>query len=85
MALGARLFNSRQQLLDHVGRLDAGQPLVEALVAVGEPLVVEAQQVQHGGVEVADVDGVLDDVVGELVGLAVDRAPASSRRRPSTW
>src|SRR3954470_3493453 len=62
---------SRQERLDHAGRLDAGQALVEPLMAVGEPLVVEAEQVQHGGVEVADVDGVLDDVVRELVRLAV--------------
>ena len=73
-----------QQLLDHLRRLDAGQLLVEPLVAVREPLVVEAQQVQHRGVEVVDVDRVLDDVVGEVVGLAVDRARPASRRRPST-
>ena len=74
----------RQQLLDHLRRLDAGQPLVEALVPDAEPLVVEAEQVQHRGVEVADVDRVLDDVVGEVVGLAVDRAALRCRRRPST-
>ena len=54
--------------------LDAGEPLVEALVAVGEPLVVEAEQLQRGRVEVADVNRVLDDVVGKVVGLAVDLA-----------
>ena len=74
-----------EELLDHVRRLDAGQPLVEPLVAEREALVVEAQQVQHRGVEVADVDRVLDDVVGEIVGLAVDRARPRRRRRPSTW
>src|SRR5205807_986502 len=45
----------RQQLLDDPRRLDAGEAHVEALVADGEALVVEAEQVQHGGVEVADV------------------------------
>ena len=50
------------------------KPLVEPLVAVSEPAMVEAQKLQHGGVEVADVHRVLDDVVREFVGLAVDRA-----------
>src|SRR5262245_18058773 len=63
-----------QELVDHVRFLDAGEPLVQALVAVAEAAVVVAEQVQDGGVEVADVDGVLDDVVGEVVGLAVDGA-----------
>jgi len=39
---------------DHTGVLGAGEPEVEAEVANGEPLVVEAEQAQHGGVEVAD-------------------------------
>ena len=51
------------QFLDHLRRLDAGQPLVEALVAVRESFVIEAQQVQHRGVEIADVHRVFDDVV----------------------
>ena len=76
---------SGQEWLDHVRRLDAGQALVEPLVAISEPAMVEPQKLEHGGVEVADVDGVFDDVVGEVVGLAVDRARPRSRRRPSTW
>ena len=53
-----------------------GQPEVAALVAVGEPLVVDAQQVQHRGVQVVDVHDVVDGVVAELVGRAVARCPA---------
>ena len=56
------------------GLFHAGQPLVEALVFVGEPFVIDAEQVQHGGVEIVNVDRVFDDVVGEVVGFAVDRA-----------
>ena len=48
-----------------------GQAEVAALEAEGEPLVVDAQQVEHRGVQVVDVDHVLDGVVAELVGLAV--------------
>ena len=36
-----------------------------------EALVVDAEQVQHRGVQVADVDDVLDGVVAEFVGRAV--------------
>ena len=62
---------SGENLLHHPGRLDAGQPHVEALVLDREPVVVDAEQVQHRGVQVVDVDDVLDRVVAELVGRAV--------------
>src|ERR1043165_1400811 len=65
---------SRQQRLDDLGLLHAGELGVEALVAVGQALVVEAELVEDRRVEVADVDGILDDVVAEVVGLAVDVA-----------
>ena len=51
-----------------------GQAEVAALEAVGQPGVLDPQQVQDRGVEVVDLDRVLDDVVGEVVGLAVDEA-----------
>ena len=35
---------SGQQRLDHMGRLDAGEPLLEPLVAETESLVVEAEE-----------------------------------------
>src|SRR5262249_6943917 len=63
----------RHQLLDHLRWLDTRQPLVQPLVLERELLVVDAEQVKHRGVEVVDVARVLDDVVTEVVGLAVDR------------
>ena len=39
--------------------MHVGQPEVAALEAVGQPLVVEAEQVQDRGVQVVDVDLVL--------------------------
>ncbi len=60
------------KFFDHPGGFDAGQALVEPLIAEREPLMVETQEPEHRGVEVVDVNGVLDDVVGELVGFAVD-------------
>ena len=58
----------------HHAAVDIGQPEVAAAVAVGQPLVVDAQQVQDRGVQVVDVDAVLDGVHAELVGGAVGRS-----------
>ncbi len=76
MGLGEDVLDDRAV---HVGQAE-----VAALEAVGQPLVVDAQAVQDRGVQVVDVDRLLGDVVAEVVGLAVDRCPASRRRRPST-
>ena len=51
-----------------------GQPHVAAAEAVGQPLVVDAQQMQHRGVQVVDLDLVFDGVVAVVVGGAVDGA-----------
>jgi hypothetical protein len=45
--------------------------MIPSLIAEREPPVVDAQQVQHGGVQVMYVDRVLGDVVAEVVGFAV--------------
>src|SRR5262245_12517886 len=50
------------------------QAEVAAAEIVGEALVVNAEAVEDGGVEVIDVDGVLGDVVAEVIGAAVDNA-----------
>src|SRR5712672_717611 len=48
---------------------------VAALGAVDELGVIEAKQVQDGGVQVVDVDGILDGVEAELIAPA-QREPA---------
>src|SRR5579883_711862 len=50
------------------GALYVRQAEIPAAVAVGQPLVVDAEQVQDGGVQVVDVDPVLDRVHPDLVG-----------------
>ena len=40
--------------------MDIGQPIVAALEQERQPLVIEAEQVQERGVEIVDVDFVLD-------------------------
>ena len=64
----ARLYPSAEDVLHHVRRLDARKPKIESLEAVGEALVVDAEQVHHGSVQIADVDGILRYVEAELVG-----------------
>jgi hypothetical protein len=60
---------SGEDFLDDAGGFDAGEALVKALELKREAFVIDAQQVEDGGVEVADVHGVADDVAGIRVGL----------------
>ena len=61
--------NPSMHLAVHVGQAE-----VAAAVAVGQPLVIQAHQVQDRGVQVVDVHAVLDGLHAELVGGAVDDA-----------
>ena len=56
--------------MDHLAG-GVGQAEVAALVVEGELLVVDAEQVEHGGVEVVHLHRVLDDVVLEAGGERV--------------
>src|SRR4051812_46812354 len=59
----------REDALHHVA-FHIGQPEVAAAVAVGELFVIEAEQVQHGRVQIVDVDAVFDALAAVVVGLA---------------
>ena len=50
------------------------QRLRASLVQKSQPVVIEAQLVQDGGVEVCDADSVLDGTVADFVGGSVDVA-----------
>ncbi len=50
--------------------MHVGQPEVAALVAVGQPGMIEAKQMQDRGVQVMHVDSVLDDIESEFVRFA---------------
>src|SRR5262249_30076713 len=65
---------SGEELLHH-GSMDVSEPEVAARVTVGEGFVVEAEEVEDRGVQVVDVDGVLDGLEAEFVGGAMDMAP----------
>ena len=62
---------SPQDLFDHVRLLNTGELLIEALKGKGEAFVVNPKLMQHGGLEIANVDRILDDVVAEVVGFTV--------------
>jgi hypothetical protein len=51
-----------------------GQAEVAAGVTIRELLVVEAHEIEQGGVQVVDVNLVFDDLEAEVVGGAVDVA-----------
>src|SRR5262249_14862823 len=67
-------LHSGENALHHLAG-DVGQPHVAAAEPVGQPLVVDAQQVQHGRVQVVHLHLVLDRVEAVLVSGAVDHAP----------
>ena len=62
--------NLRKERPDDVA-LDVREAIPTSLVLEGQPLVVDAEQVEQRGLEVVDVHRVAHDVVPELVGLAV--------------
>ena len=81
------LLAPSNDLPDRVGALDADELLVEAAVEVGQLVRVEAHLLQHGRVQVLDVEPVLDRVVAQLVGrpdaqAALDAAAGRPHREP---
>ncbi len=49
-----------------------GQFSIEPIDAVGEFFVVDALESQHGGVEIANVNRILYNVVGKIIRFAMD-------------
>lgn len=50
---------------------DARQALIQALEFERELLVIEAQLMKDRGVQVADVDGIVDGVKAQIIGAAI--------------
>src|SRR5262249_24465447 len=70
--LGTRmdLRRTSDDLLDHLRPLDADRLLVEATVEVAEAVGIEAEMLEHGGMQVLDVEAVADGGAAECVGCA---------------
>src|SRR5205823_12966365 len=64
---------SRDEIAHHPA-VDVGQSVFAALKPISQPLVVQAEQVQDGRVQVVDVDGILRHCEAELVRATVGMA-----------
>src|SRR6516225_3255589 len=62
------------QQLPHDPSVHVGQAEIAAGVAIGEALVIEAQEPEDSGVQIVNVDGMLDGTETEIVGGAMNLA-----------
>ncbi len=62
---------SSRQHFYHDLAVYVGQSKIETLKAVRQPFVVQAHQAQDRRLEVVDMNAALDDVIAQVVGLAV--------------
>ena len=58
----------------HQFAMYVSQAELSTLIAIGQALVIDAAQMHYSGLQVVNVDAILDHVVGEFIGLAVDMA-----------
>lgn len=58
----------------HYPARDVREAKPTTLKLVKQSLVVDAHEVEHGGMEVVDVDGVFGDVVAVVIGFSVSGA-----------
>src|SRR3954464_12610992 len=63
---------------DDLGPLHTGESRVEPLELETERIVVDAELVQHGGMEIVDRADVLYSGIAEVVGGAVHNAPTNA-------
>src|SRR5437773_3105390 len=79
---------SHQNLVDNVAA-HVGEADVAALVFKSEPGVVDSEAMQNRRLQVVDVDRILRDVVGVIVGVAMDDsrldATASHPHGKAAW
>jgi hypothetical protein len=68
-----RYVTSGQHVFDHM-TVDIGEPAIEAVVIEGQALMVEAQEVEDGGVEIIDGGFVQRGFEAELVAFAIAEA-----------
>ena len=56
-------MNLCQNILHHTCALNPGETLVQSLVFVGEPLVIDTELMQNSGIQIVDMDRILHDIV----------------------
>src|SRR3954469_3329939 len=74
------LVQLREDALDDL-TLYVGQAKVAALEAVGEFLMIDAEETKHCGMQIVHFDDLPDRTVSELVGRAIGQAAFDSRAR----
>ena len=72
--VGRGIFLLGDDILDDMRFLHASQFLIQTLEGEDEFLMVNPEEVKHGGMKIPDMDGILDYVIAEIVGLAVVHA-----------
>lgn len=83
MSLSTSSDASGEDRLDDVA-MHVGQAALNAIVVVCQFLVIQSEQVQDGGMQVVDVDHVLDGGVAELVAGAVDQTDEGRKKLEGT-
>ena len=66
--------HSPDDIFNYSRFLHVGQLLVEDLKGEDQLLVVHSEEVQHGVMQIPQVDEILDHVVAEVIGLAIVHA-----------
>ena len=51
--------------------MDIGQTVPSTLMPKGQTLMVDAQQMEHGGLEVVNMHGILHNIIAEIIRLAI--------------
>src|SRR5438128_709612 len=77
LLLRSTFIASGQDWLHHVAE-DVRQAIVAAAVAVGKLGVIDAHQVENGGMQIVHMHLVLDGVPAVIVGLAVGHAASDA-------
>ena len=57
-----------------MGVLNPGQALVESLQAVGQAFVIDPQEMENGGIQIADMNRIGGDGIAEVIGQPMRRS-----------
>ena len=71
---------SRQQILDHFA-IDVSQPEITPCVSVCQPHVIQAQQMQHCGMQIVHMNAIFHGIVTVLVRVAVGQSALNTAAR----
>jgi hypothetical protein len=61
--------------------MDVGQAEIPACVVVSKPLVIEAEEVENGGMKIVNVNGIFDSLETEFIGSPINLAAFHSPPR----